>query len=162
MEAIADSGWHFSEWTGDNSTVTDTGANDTTITIEGDYTIKRNVFPPYDGYELSTLVTSGEVVYIGHIGGVNDEDGDVLTTTKEQVEQTLKNLEEYLGEVEMDLQNVVKLTVILKDIDDFKDMHIVWKRYFGEGEYPARTVITSEFVNDDILVQVEGTACYDR
>ncbi len=86
----------------------------------------------------------------------------MLTTTKEQVEQTLKNLEEYLGEVEMDLQNVVKLTVILKDIDDFKDMHIVWKRYFGEGEYPARTVITSEFVNDDILVQVEGTACYDR
>ncbi|MGM0405597.1 MAG: RidA family protein [Thermoplasmatota archaeon] len=121
--------------------------------------IKRTVIPPYDGYELSTFVTHDDVVYIGHIGGVNDEDGNVLSTTKEQMEQTLKNLEEFLGDIDLDLNNVVKLTVILKDIDDFRDLHEVWKKYFSEGEYPVRTVITSDFVNDNILVQVEGIAC---
>ena len=121
--------------------------------------VERIVLPPYDRYELSTFVVHDDVVYIGHIGGVNDEEGNILTSIEEQMEQTLKNLEEYLEEIDLDLENVVKLTVILKDINDFKEMHKVWKRFFNEGNYPVRSVITSEFVNDNILVQVEGIAC---
>ena len=124
--------------------------------------IKRTVIPPYDQYELSTFVTHDDVVYIGHIGGVTDEEGNLLSTTKEQMEQTLKNLDDFLNEIDLSLKNVVKLTVILKDIDDFKEMHKVWKEYFDEGEYPVRSVITSEFVNDNIMVQVEGVACSDQ
>ena len=124
--------------------------------------IKRTVIPPYDQYELSTFVTHDDVVYIGHIGGVTDEEGNLLSTTKEQMEQTLKNLNGFLNEIDLSLKNVVKLTVILKNIDDFKEMHKVWKEYFSKREYPVRTVITSEFVNDNILVQVEGVACSDQ
>ncbi len=124
--------------------------------------IKRTVIPPYDQYELSTFVIHDDVVYIGHIGGVTDEEGNLLSTTKEQMEQTLKNLNGFLNEIELSLKNVVKLTMILKNIDDFKEMHKVWKEYFSKREYPVRTVITSEFVNDNILVQVEGVACSDQ
>ena len=123
--------------------------------------IKRTVIPPYNQYELSTFVTHDSVVYIGHIGGVTDEEGNLLSTTKEQMEQTLKNLDEFLNEIDLNLKNVVKLRVILKDIADFKEMHEVWNKYFNEGEYPVRTVITSDFVNENILVQIEGTACYE-
>lgn len=124
--------------------------------------IGRTVIPPYDQYELSTFVTHDDVVYIGHIGGVKDEEGNFLSTTKEQMEQTLKNLDGFLNEIDLNLKNVVKLTVILKNIDDFKEMHKVWKEYFDEGEYPVKAVITSEFVNDNIMVQVEGVACSDQ
>ncbi len=124
--------------------------------------IKRTVIPPYDQYELSTFVTHDDVVYIGHIGGVTDEEGNLLSTTREQMDQTLKNLNGFLNEIELSLKNVVKLTMILKNIDDFKEMHKVWKEYFSKREYPVRTVITSEFVNDNILVQVEGVACSDQ
>ena len=124
--------------------------------------IKRTVIPPYDQYELSTFVTHDDVVYIGHIGGVTDEEGNLLSTTKEQIEQTLKNLDGFLNEIDLSLKNVVKLTVILKDIDHFKEMHKVWKEYFDEGEYPVRSVNTSEFVNDNIMVQVEGVSCSDQ
>jgi len=123
--------------------------------------IKRTVIPPYDQYELSTFVTHDDVVYIGHIGGVTDEEENLLSTTKEQMEHTLKNLDKFLNEIDLSLKNVVKLIVILKDIDDFREMHKVWKEYFDEGEYPVRSVITSEFVNNNILVQVEGVACSD-
>lgn len=124
--------------------------------------IERIVLPPYDQYELSTFVTQDNVVYIGHIGGVTDEEGNLLSTTKEQMKQTLKNLNEFLNEIDLSLKNVVKLTVIMKDIDDFRDMHEVWKEHFDEGEYPVRSVITSNFVNDNIMVQVEGIACSDQ
>ncbi|MFP4051722.1 MAG: RidA family protein [Thermoplasmata archaeon] len=124
--------------------------------------IERIVLSPYDQYELSTFVTQDNVVYIGHIGGVTDEGGNLLSTTKEQMEQTLKNLDEYLNEIDLCLKDVVKLTVIMKDIDDFRDMHEVWKEHFDEGKYPVRSVITSNFVNENIMVQVEGIACSDQ
>ncbi|MEF8835300.1 MAG: S8 family serine peptidase [Candidatus Thermoplasmatota archaeon] len=39
LEAIADVGYHFVEWTGDNATIADTTANETTITMESDYSV---------------------------------------------------------------------------------------------------------------------------
>ncbi|HKL74592.1 MAG TPA: RidA family protein [Halanaerobiales bacterium] len=112
---------------------------------------KRVVIPPYDEYDLSTLVVSDNTVYIGHIGAGGK-------TIEEQLGNIFKKLRKYLEEIELSLENVVKLTVILKDIDDFKKMHKIWCEYFEEGNYPVRAVITSDFINDNCLVQIEGTA----
>lgn len=122
--------------------------------------IKRVVVPPYDKYDLSTFVVNNETLYIGHFGGYCDDNGELLSTIEEQMEQTLKNLEKSLKEIDLGLQNIVKLTVILKNIKDFHGMHSVWTRYFSKDNYPVRTVITSEFVSENCLVQVEGVACY--
>ncbi len=122
--------------------------------------LKRVVIPPYDGYDLSTFVIQNDTVYIGHFGGCCDQEGNLLTTIDQQMEQTLKNLEESLQEINIDLKNVIKLTVILKNIEDFRGMHSIWIKYFSEDNYPVRTVITSQFVSENCLVQVEGVACY--
>lgn len=121
---------------------------------------ERVVIPPYDEYDLSTFIIKDELVQIGHFGGYINEDGEELESFTEQFEQTLKNLDNALKQIDLDLNHVLKLRVILKDINDFDKMHKVWEKYFSECCYPVRTVITSEFVNDNILVQVEGTAAY--
>jgi len=122
--------------------------------------IERVIIPPYDEYDLSTFSISNGIVQIGHFGGYVNDKGEVLETFEEQFDQTLRNLESALSNIELTLNNVLKLTVILRDIDDFATMHKVWKNHFNEGSYPVRAVITSEFVEDDILVQVEGSAAY--
>lgn len=122
--------------------------------------IERVVIPPYDEYDLSTFTISNGIVQIGHFGGYVDNEGEVLKSFAEQFDQTLKNLERALNKIELNLNNVLKLTVILRDIEDFHTMHQVWKEHFNEGSFPVRAVITSEFVEDDILVQVEGSASY--
>ena len=113
---------------------------------------KRVVIPPYDEYNLSSLVIQDDTVYIGHIGAGG-------SNFKEQMKNIFEKLKKYLQEVDLKLENIVKLTVILKDINDFKEMHDIWCQYFEEGSYPVRVVITSDFINDNCLVQVEGTAC---
>lgn len=70
--------------------------------------------------------------------------------------RTLSNLAGALDTFDLDLSNVAKLTVLLADMEDFHAMHGVWTDRFEEGQYPARSVLTSEFVSEDILVQVEG------
>jgi len=113
--------------------------------------INRVVIPPYDEYDLSTLVVSDNTVYIGHIGAGGK-------TIEEQLENIFKKLRSYLEEIDLSLENVVKLTVILKDINDFKKMHKIWCKYFEEGNYPVRAVITSDFINKNCHVQIEGIA----
>lgn len=122
--------------------------------------IKRIVVTPYESYGISTFVIHNETVYIGHFGGSYDENGNKLSGVEEQTLQTFKNLEKALQEIHLELKDLLKVTVILKSATDFNAMHEAWKKVFPE-EYPARTTITSDFVDDHCRIQIEGIACIE-
>ena len=118
--------------------------------------MKRIILEPYDTFDLSTFVIHGDHVHIGHFGGMYD-DGRPLDTIEEQTIQTFRNLEKALNEIGLTLKNLLKITVILKDISDFQGMHNGWRQIF-DSDYPVRTTITSDFVDDHCLIQIEGVA----
>lgn len=118
---------------------------------------KRVVLEPYDTFDLSTFVVHGDAVYIGHFGGMFDSNGHKLLTIEEQTLQTFKNLEGALGEINLSLKNLLKVTVILKNISDFHSMHKAWQQIF-QSDYPVRTTLTSDFIDDDCLVQIDAVA----
>jgi len=64
LEAVADDGYHFLRWTGDNGTITDTTTNDTTITMEGDYMITAE-FEINTYYLNVTSTANGSVINPG-------------------------------------------------------------------------------------------------
>jgi 2-iminobutanoate/2-iminopropanoate deaminase len=117
----------------------------------------RITLKPYDSYDLTTFVIHGDTVHIGHFGGIYNDAGKVLRSIEGQTLQTFQNLEKALGEINLTLDDVLKVTVILKNLDDFGGMHQIWRRVFRSG-YPVRTTITSEFIDDQCLIQIEGTA----
>ena len=119
----------------------------------GTVVIKRIVSPPYDSYDLSTLVVHNDTVYIGHFGGAGE-------TAAEQLAYTLETLRSELQKINLGLDNVLKLTVMLKNMEDFKSIHEVWVKYFTKVNYPVRTIITTDFINKNCLVQIEGVAGY--
>ena len=119
--------------------------------------MKRIILEPYDTFDISTFVIHGDHVQIGHFGGMYDENGQPLHTIEEQTVQTFHNLEKALREINLTLKNLLKVTVILKDISDFQGMHTGWKQVFN-SDYPVRTTITSDFVDEDCLIQIEGVA----
>ena len=118
---------------------------------------KQIIIEPYDTFNISTFVIHGDTVHIGHFGGMYDNDGNKLKTIEDQTYQTFMNLKSSLGKINLDLSHLLKVTVILKKISDFHGMHRAWKQVF-ESNYPVRTTITSEFIDDDCLIQIEGTA----
>ena len=118
---------------------------------------KRIMVKPYDTYGVSTFVIQGDTVYIGHFGGSYDDNGNKLFGVEEQTLQTFKNLVKALQEINLGLKDLLKVTVILRDIADFNAMHEAWRKVFP-NEYPVRTTITSNFVDDHCRIQIEGIA----
>ena len=58
-----------------------------------------------------------------------------------QVNQTLKNINGILLSRNCSLNNLIKLTIYLTDLDNFDKLNQVFLDFFSNCEYPARSVI---------------------
>ena len=81
----------------------------------------------------------------------------VGTTIEEQTIRVLKNLSIVLSGVGLTLKDVVKTTVYLKNMDDFKGMNRIYEEMF-EGHKPSRTTISINQNPLDALVEIECIA----
>lgn len=81
----------------------------------------------------------------------------VGTTIEEQTERVLKNLSTVLSGISLSLQNVVKTTVYLKNMDDFDGMNKTYEEMFA-GHQPSRTTISVKQNPLDALIEIECIA----
>jgi 2-iminobutanoate/2-iminopropanoate deaminase len=78
-------------------------------------------------------------------------------TIEEQTKRVLENLSVVLASVGLNLENIVKTTVYLKDMKDFQGMNNVYAEMFGEHR-PSRTTISIKQNPLDALVEIECIA----
>lgn len=78
----------------------------------------------------------------------------------EQTEQVLRNVSAILEAAGAGLQQVVKTTVFLADMDDFTAMNEVYGRFFGENP-PARATVQAARLPRDARVEIEAIAVLD-
>lgn len=74
-----------------------------------------------------------------------------------QTKQSLENIKSILAEAGLTLDNVVKTTVLLKDIADFGAMNEVYASYFT-GVCPARSAFQVAAIPKNALVEIEAIA----
>lgn len=74
-----------------------------------------------------------------------------------QTERVLENLKAVLEASGSSLGQVLKTTVFLKDLNDFRKMNEVYARYFPEDP-PARATIEAARLPLDALVEIEAIA----
>lgn len=75
----------------------------------------------------------------------------------EQTEQVLKNLNAVLAAAGTGLENVVKTTVFLADMNDFTAMNEVYGKYFTSNK-PARATVQAARLPRDAKVEIECVA----
>lgn len=81
----------------------------------------------------------------------------VSDSVAEQTEQVLRNLSEVLKAAGTDLDNVVKTTVFLADMNDFVEMNDVYARIFGDNK-PARATVQAARLPRDARVEIDCIA----
>lgn len=76
---------------------------------------------------------------------------------KEQTKQSLENVKAILEAADSSLEKVVKMTVYLKDMNDFNEMNEVYKQFFKK-DFPARATVQVARLPRDALVEIEAIA----
>ena len=74
-----------------------------------------------------------------------------------QTSQSLLNVQAVLAAAGLTLENVIKTTVFLKDMNDFAAMNEVYATFFP-GNPPARSAVEVARLPKDALVEIEAIA----
>ncbi|XP_039258140.2 rutC family protein HP_0944-like isoform X1 [Styela clava] len=98
-----------------------------------------------------TLYVSGN---IGVVPATGEFAGDDIESQTQQVMENMKNVLEEAG---MTFKNVVKTTVLLKDIEDFASANAVYAKYFTPP-YPARAAYEVANLPKYAKIEIEAIA----
>ena len=106
----------------------------------------------------SQATTNGDVLFTaGQIPMTPD--GDLLDDEPIDVQtrQSLENVKAILEEEGLTMQDVLKVTVFLDDIDDFEEMNAAYKEYFHDNP-PARSAVEAGNLPKGVGVEIEAIA----
>lgn len=107
---------------------------------------------------LSNAVKAGGLVFVSGTVGFAVDGQVARGDFGAQIRQTLDNVKAVLEAAGSSLDRVVKVNVILARAADFAAMNEIYRTYFREGNYPARTTIEARLMNPDLLVEIECVA----
>jgi len=106
----------------------------------------------------SQAVKTGNLVFVSGQIPIDPKTGAFVSEEiKEQTEQVLKNLSAILEAAGSQLENVVKTTVFLADMNDFAAMNEIYGKYFSEHK-PARATVEAARLPRDARVEIECIA----
>jgi enamine deaminase RidA (YjgF/YER057c/UK114 family) len=74
----------------------------------------------------------------------------------------LENIKAVLEESGGSMENIVKLTVFIRNMEDFKSIHEVRARYFKHPNPACSMLEVSRMVSPDSLIEIEAIAAFEK
>jgi 2-iminobutanoate/2-iminopropanoate deaminase len=113
---------------------------------------------PFQGAPYSQAIKANGFVFVsGQLALVPGAKELVPGGITEQTEQVLTNLRAILEAAGSSLEQVVKTTVFLQNLDDFAGMNEVYARRIGDVP-PARSTVEVARLPSGALVEIEAVA----
>jgi 2-iminobutanoate/2-iminopropanoate deaminase len=110
---------------------------------------------------FSQGVRVGQLVFTAGQASIDAEANVVgVADIRAQTEQTLHNLSAALERCGASIRDVVKMTIWLRDFNDYAGMNEVYAKWFEPPE-PVRACVRSELVFPELLVEMEAVAVVD-
>jgi len=101
---------------------------------------------------------AGDFIFVSGQGPLNPQTGKIQgDTVEEQTRQTLENIKAILEADGASMEDVVKVSVLLTDLDNFKPMNEVYKTFFSEP-FPARITYGAGLALPNMLVEIDAIA----
>ncbi|MBP7415409.1 MAG: RidA family protein [Pyrinomonadaceae bacterium] len=110
----------------------------------------------------SQAIVAGGMVFCSGQIPIDPSTGNFVSdVVSEQTEQVLKNLSEVLKAAGTSLENVVKTTVFLADMNDFAEMNEVYSQFFSDNK-PARATVQAARLPRDAKVEIDCIAVFGQ
>ena len=98
-----------------------------------------------------TLYVSGQIPVVPATGAIVSE------KVEDQTRQVMENVKAVVEAAGLTLDNVVKTTVFIKNMDDFAVINGIYSEYFKEN-CPARACVEVARLPKDVLIEMEAMA----
>ena len=106
----------------------------------------------------SQAIRIGDFLYTSGQIALDSESGIFLSgEIEEETEQTLKNISAILQADGLNLENVVKTTVYLSDLNHFSRMNQVYEKYFSKTK-PARACVQVAALPKGAKIEIDAIA----
>ncbi|MBL4653554.1 MAG: RidA family protein [Flavobacteriales bacterium] len=119
----------------------------------------KNAPAPIGPYNQAVLA-NGTLYMSGQIA-MNPESGElILDNIEAETEQVMKNMEGVLLKAGMTLDNVVKCSIYITDMNNFSRINEVYGKFFTT-DFPARETVEVVRLPMDVNVEMSATAVKD-
>ena len=105
----------------------------------------------------SRAVAQGDWVFVSGTTGFDYSTMTIAEGIEAQAEQCLKNIDAALKQAGSSLADVVRVTYVLPDGDEFEKCWPVLRKYFGEVR-PAAMMIEAKLLDPRMRIEIEVTA----
>jgi len=105
----------------------------------------------------SRAVVDGDWIFVAGTTGFNYATMSLSDDVVEQAEQAFRNIDAALRQARSSLADVVRVTYILPDADEFPRCWPIFRKYFGDVR-PAATMISAGLVDKRLRIEIEVTA----
>lgn len=122
---------------------------------------QENKFFPQENssYPFSKAVSAGDIIFVSGILGT-DKNGNLDPDFKVQSKQVMENIKERLLGLDLSMKDIVKCTVMIKDMSKWSDFNEIYKTYFEPNRYPARSAfgVTALVLGAEMEVEVVASS----
>ena len=106
----------------------------------------------------SQAIKAGNIIYVsGQIPLIPETMEIISDDVQEQTKQSLENVKAVLEAAGATLNDVVKASVFIKDMNDFAKINEIYATYFTENK-PARACVEVARLPKDVKVEIEVIA----
>ncbi|MGF7058155.1 RidA family protein [Brassicibacter mesophilus] len=102
----------------------------------------------------SHSVLAGNLLFVSGQLPIDPTNGEMPQDVQQQTKQSLENCKAILEEAGATLNDVVKATIFIKDMNQFGKINEVYAEYFNEHK-PARACVEVARLPKDALVEIE-------
>ena len=114
--------------------------------------------PYHEGWPYSEAVRAGDFIFVAGIGPEDDKTGEMRgETVEEQTRLIFEKIHRILGHGGAELRDVCRVSVHLRDIEDFQAFSDTFAEIFSWKPKPTR-VTTQAGLYPGLLIEVECTA----
>jgi reactive intermediate/imine deaminase len=111
----------------------------------------------------SQAVKAKGLVFVSGQLGIDPETGDLAgATAAEQATQALKNIKNILDAAGCGMDDIVRATIYLKDVDDFAAVNDEYAKVFIASVKPARVAFGNNMIPKGALVEIDAIAVCDE
>jgi 2-iminobutanoate/2-iminopropanoate deaminase len=103
-------------------------------------------------------VRAGDFVYVAGMRGIDPATNALVSGDEARVRQAFLNMQAIVEAAGGGLRDAVRLVVYVTDVDRYRPLvNKIQEKLWGGGPYPPRTIVEVSRLNQDDVVEVEGT-----